>query len=109
MKINRKVRQQALSMAMSARFQEGNLIVVDDFTMERIKTKDFVGIMNLLEVGNGLIVIDNAHENLVKSSSNVNGFKVLSAEGLNVYDILLHKKLILVQPVIESLEKRLSA
>ena len=109
MKINRKVRQQALSMAMSARFQEGNLIVVDDFTMERIKTKDFVGIMNLLEVGNGLIVIDNAHENLVKSSSNVNGFKVLSAEGLNVYDILHHKKLILVQPVIESLEKRLSA
>ena len=108
MKINRKVRQQALSMAMSARFQEGNLIVVDDFTMERIKTKDFVGIMNLLEVGNGLIVIDNAHENLVKSSSNVNGFKVLSAEGLNVYDILLHKKLILVQPVIESLEDRKS-
>ena len=109
MKINRKVRQQAVSMAMSARFQEGNLIVLDDFTLERIKTKDFVGVMNTLNIANGLIVIDNASENLVRSSSNVNGYKVLSSEGLNVYDILLHKKLILVQPVIESLEKRLSA
>jgi large subunit ribosomal protein L4 len=109
MKINRKVRQQAVSMAMSARFQEGNLIVLNDFTLERIKTKDFVGIMNTLNIGNGLIVIDEASENLIRSSSNVNGFKVLSSEGLNVYDILLHKKLILVQPVIESLEKRLTA
>lgn len=108
-KLNRKVKQQAVSMAISARFQEGNLIVVDDFSLERIKTKDFVGVMNILDVGNGLIVVDNASENLTKSSSNVNGYKVLSSEGLNVYDILLHKKLILVQPVIESLEKRLTA
>lgn len=108
-KLNRKVKQQAVAMAISARFQEGNLIVMDDFSMERIKTKDFVGIMNVLDVGNGLIITDAATENLTKSSSNVNGYKVLSSEGLNVYDILLHKKLILIQPVIESLEKRLMA
>ena len=108
-KLNRKVKQQAVAMALSARFQEGNLIVLDDFSMERIKTKDFVGVMNLLAVDNGLIVTDNATENLTRSSSNVNGYKVLSSEGVNVYDILLHKKVILVQPVIESLEKRLTA
>ncbi len=108
-KLNRKVKQQAVSMALSARFQEGNLIVIDDFSLDRIKTKDFLGIMNVLDVKNCLIVTDNASENLAKSSSNVNGFKVLSSEGLNVYDILLHNKLILIQPVIESLEKRLMA
>jgi large subunit ribosomal protein L4 len=108
-KLNRKVKQQAVAMAMSARFQEGNLIVINDFTLERIKTKDFVGVMDVLDVANGLIVIDSASENLTRSSSNVHGYKVLSSEGLNVYDILLHKKLILVQPVIESLEKRLMA
>jgi large subunit ribosomal protein L4 len=108
-KLNRKVKQQAVAMAISARFQEGNLIVMDAFSMERIKTKDFIGVMNVLDIGNGLIVTDSATENLTKSSSNVNGYKVLSSEGLNVYDILLHKKLILVQPVIESLEKRLMA
>jgi large subunit ribosomal protein L4 len=108
-KLNRKVRQQAVAMALSARFQEGNLIVLDDFSMERIKTKDFIGVMNILDVENGLIVIDDATDNLTKSSNNVNGYKILSSEGLNVYDILLHKKLILVQPVIASLEKRLTA
>lgn len=108
-KVNKKVRQQAVAMALSARFQEGNLIVMDDFSMDAIKTKDFVGIMNGLEVENGLIITNDASENLTKSSRNVNGYKILSSEGLNVYDILLHKKVILVQPVIESLEKRLMA
>lgn len=108
-KVNKKVRQQAVAMALSARFQEGNLIVMDDFSLEAIKTKDFVGIMNGLDVDNGLIITNDASENLTKSSRNVNGYKVLSSEGLNVYDILLHKKVILVQPVIESLEKRLMA
>jgi len=108
-KVNRKVRQQAVSMALSARFQEGNLMVLDDFSMDQIKTKDFVAIMNILNVDNGIIVTDNATENLSKSSRNVNGYKVMSSEGLNVYDLLLHKKVILLQPVIESLEKRLMA
>lgn len=108
-KLNRKVKKQALAMAMSARFQEGNLVVLDDFTMDAIKTKDFVSIMNLLNIENCLIITDGATENLTKSARNVNGFKVLPTDGLNVYDILLHKKLILVQPAIENLEKRLMA
>lgn len=106
-KLNRKVKKQAVAMALSARFQEGNLIVLNDFTMDEIKTKAFVNTMKTLEVTNGLIVMDNAAENLTKSCRNANGFKVLPAEGLNVYDILLHKKVVLVKPVIESLEKRL--
>ena len=108
-KVNRKVRQQAVAMALSARFQEGNLVVLDDFSMEQIKTKEFVKIMNVLDVDNGIIVTDNAPETLSKSSRNVNGYKVMTSEGLNVYDLLLHKKVILLQPVIESLEKRLMA
>jgi large subunit ribosomal protein L4 len=108
-KLNRKVRQQAVSMALSARFQEGNLVVLDAFSLDQIKTKEFVQVMNVLDVDNGIIVTDNANENLTKSSRNVNGYKIMSSEGLNVYDLLLHKKVILLQPVIESLEKRLMA
>jgi len=96
-------------MAMSARFQEGNLVVLDDFSMEVIKTKDFVDVMKVLNIENGLIIAEGVSDNLNKSARNVNGFKVLPSEGLNVYDILLHKKLVLVQPVIENLEKRLIA
>jgi large subunit ribosomal protein L4 len=108
-KLNRKVKQQAISMALSARLQEGNLIVLDDLSMDRIKTKDFVSIMGLLDADNALIIAAKGNEQLSKSSRNVYGYKVLPVDGVNVYDILLHKKLILVQPVIESLEKRLVA
>lgn len=108
-KLNRKVKKQAVSMALSARFQEGNLVVLDDFTMEQIKTKDFINVMNTLDLSTALIVIDEDNENLSKSSRNVNGFKVLNVGGLNVYDILLHGKLVLLQPAISSLEERFTA
>ncbi len=108
-KLNRKVRKQAIAMAISARLQEGNLVVVDEFVMDAIKTKDFVEIMKGFDFENCLLVTEGKNENLNKSARNVNGFKVMSTEGLNVYDILLHKKLMLVKPAIESIEKRLEA
>lgn len=108
-KLNRKVKKQAVSMALSARFQEGNLVVLDDFTLEQIKTKDFINVMNTLDLSTALIVIDEDNENLSKSSRNVNGYKVLNVGGLNVYDILLHGKLVLLQPAISSLEERFTA
>ncbi|KAF0187973.1 MAG: 50S ribosomal protein L4 [Desulfobulbaceae bacterium] len=108
-KLNRKVKKQALAMAMSARNQEGNLIILDDFTLEAIKSKEFVKVMKVLNIDNGLIITENVNDNLNRSSRNVLGFKVLSTTGVNVYDILLHKKLILVRPAIEVLEQRVIA
>lgn len=108
-KLNKKVKKMALAMAMSARYQEGNLVVLDDFSMDTIKTKDFVRVMNTLEIENGLIITSGCNENVNKSARNVNGYKVLPIEGLNVYDILLHKKLVILQPAIEGLEKRVMA
>ena len=94
-------------MAMSARLQEGNLMVLDSFQMDAIKTKEFLNVMNLLQLDNCIIITNDNIDILHKSSRNANGYKVMSVDGLNVYDILLHKKLVLVQPVIDSLEKRL--
>ena len=108
-KLNRKVKQQAVAMAMSARYQEGNLVVLDDFTLEAIKTKEFVSIMEVLELNNALIVVDSENEELSKSSRNVPGYKVMKTDGVNVYDILLHEKLVLLQPAIERLEERFTA
>ncbi len=108
-KLNRKVKKQALAMAMSARNQEGNLIILDDFTLDAIKSKEFIKVMKVLNIDNGLIITENINDNLNRSSRNVHGFKVLSTDGANVYDILLHKKLILVRPAIEVLEQRVIA
>ena len=108
-KLNRKVKQQAVAMALSARYQEGNLVVLDDFTLEAVKTKEFVSIMEVLELNNALIVVDSENEELSKSSRNVPGYRVMKTDGVNVYDILLHEKLVLLQPAIERLEERFTA
>jgi len=103
----RKVRKLGLCMALSSRFAEENLLVVDDLLLDRIKTKDFVGIMQNFNFDNALIVIAADNDNLEKSSRNVHGFKVMPTGGLNVYDILLHRKIILTKASIGQLEARL--
>jgi large subunit ribosomal protein L4 len=103
----KKVKRLGLKMALSARYSEENLMVLDNLTLDEIKTKKFVAIMDKLELGNALIVISDSDQNIEKSAKNVHGIKVISAAGLNVYDILRHKKLIIVQSSIEKLEERL--
>ena len=108
-KLNRTVRQQAVAMALSARYQEGNLVILDDFSMDAIKSNEFVSIMELLEMNNALIVVDAENDELSKSSRNVPGYKVMKTDGVNVNDILLHEKLVDLQPAIERLEERFTA
>lgn len=106
-KLSKKVRRLGLRMALSARFSENHLKVLDDFQLEEIKTKGFIGVMDGLSIRNALIVVPGANENLVKSSRNVHGFQVMPSEGLNVYDILNHEHLVLLQTCIGQLEERL--
>jgi large subunit ribosomal protein L4 len=106
-KLPKKVRKLGVRMALSSRFSEKNMLVLDGFDLADIKTKQFVEVMKKLNIENGLIVIPDKNENLEKSSRNVQGYKVIPAEGLNVYDILLHRSLVLLQPCLGQLEKRL--
>ena len=106
-KLPKKVRRLGVRMALSARFSEDNITVLDGFDLADIKTKQFVEIMKKLNIENGLIVISGKNENLEKSCRNAQGYKVIQADGLNVYDILLHRRLVLLQPCLGQLEERL--
>jgi large subunit ribosomal protein L4 len=106
-KLTKKVRGLGLKMALSARFSENRLVVLDNFDLDEIKTKKFVSVMGALNLNNALIVIPENDEKLEKSSRNVPGCKVIATAGVNVYDVLLHKNLILLQSSIDQLEKRL--
>jgi large subunit ribosomal protein L4 len=105
-KLNKKVRRQALAVALSAKKVADNLMVLDDFPMETIKTKNFLRVMKNLNVGSGLIVLSEEDEKLYRSARNVKDFKVMSVDGLNVYDILLHEKLVLLKPAVSGVEQR---
>jgi len=106
-KLSKKVKKLGLRMALSSRFAEEQLVVLDNFQMDEIKTKSFQSVMATLEIKNALIVTPERNENLEKSSRNIPGIRVIPTDGLNVYDILLHKQVVLLQPCIDQLEKRL--
>jgi large subunit ribosomal protein L4 len=106
-KVPKKVRRQALKMALTSKLQEKSLIVVDKLDLEAVKTKQFVEVMGALKTKEALIVTDRELENLELSSRNVPRVKVVRSEGLNVYDILRFKHLILLEPSVKQLEGRL--
>ena len=108
-KVPKKVRKLALKMALSSKLQADDLIVLDKFDLKQVKTKDVIELLRGLNLTNALIVTAEKNENLELSSRNVPDIKVLRSEGLNVYDILKYKTLILLEPVIKNIEGRLAA
>lgn len=105
--VPKKVRKLALKMALSTKLQNENLLVLDSFGLEEIKTSGFVAVLDALEVNNALIISDKADNMLELSSRNVPGVKVLRTDGLNVYDILKYKKLVLLESSVGAIEGRL--
>ena len=103
----KKVKKLALKMALSARNQEGNLVIVDRLELPEVKTKNFVKIMNNFQFNNCLVITDEIDENVGLAARNAIGFKVLPVAGLNVYDILKYSKLMLLQSSLAMLEERL--
>ncbi len=94
-------------MALSSRWQGDQLMVLDNFHLDEIKTKKFSQVMDRLQLKKTLIVTDQENLNLEKSARNVNGVKVLRADGLNVYDVLRYDHLVLLKPSIPIIEEAL--
>lgn len=107
-KLNRKVKKAALRSVLSSRYQEQNLMVLDALTMANISTKDFVATMAALGLEKPLIVVSEKEKNLELSARNVPGVTIITADGLNVYDILHHKTLLMTVPAVERVEKELA-
>jgi len=106
-KVPKKIRKAALRMALTDKFQTDRMVVVTDFSLPEIKTVNFVKIMKNFEINRALIITYDKNENLEKSSRNVPWVKVMRYQGLNVYDILKHDHLFLVQSALNKIEEAL--
>ncbi|MBW1865149.1 MAG: 50S ribosomal protein L4 [Deltaproteobacteria bacterium] len=106
-KVPKKVRKLALKMALSSKLKDENILILDQFELDEIKTRAFSEVAGNLNVENALIIIDQENENLALSSRNISEFKVMRFEGLNVYDILKHKTLVLLEASVKAIEGRL--
>jgi large subunit ribosomal protein L4 len=108
--LSKKVRRAALRGALSLRQQEGAITVVDALDLSEFNTKRVAGILTALGLAGQsvLIVIAEADEKVEVSARNLPRVGVIRAEGLNVYDVLRHARLVLTKAAVEALDARLS-
>ena len=104
----KKLRKIALKCALSAKAQDGKLIVLDDAAAKTPKTKDLAGKLDKLGWSSALLIENESFDaNFVLAARNIQGFDLLLQEGANVYDILRRDTLVLTKNAVEALEARL--
>lgn len=106
-KVNKQIRRQALKMALTSKFVANDLMVVDQFNFDEIKTKKFVECAQNLGLRKALIVVGKKDNNLSLSSRNVPGITVLDSQSINVYEILKHPQVVLDSHAVTALQERL--
>jgi large subunit ribosomal protein L4 len=106
----RKARRSALKSALSAKVQAGELLVMEDINFSEAKTKSVVKMLNDLKVNESkaLIITADTNENVEKSSRNIPGVKSITSQGLNVYDLLYHDKVLITKDAVSKVEEVLA-
>ncbi len=103
--IPKKVRREALKSALSLKHRDGNLVILKDFNLLQIKTKQIVNFLKRFELNRALILIDGDNENLKRSARNLENVKVLKVDGLNVYDLLRFNTLVMTQDSVAKVQE----
>ena len=104
-KLNKKEKRAALKSALTNKVQENNLLVLDELKFSEIKTKNFVKVMNNLNVEKGLVVIADNDTNVVMSAKNVADVNTTLVNTINVYDIMKAKKVVLTKDAVAKIEE----
>ncbi|MFQ5900737.1 MAG: 50S ribosomal protein L4 [Thermodesulfobacteriota bacterium] len=102
--IPKRARKEALRSALSLKFKTGELKILSGLKLKEIKTKVLVEILNRLDAASCLIVTKEKDPILELSARNIDVAKLVQVEGMRVYDILSHKKLVIEESAIEAIE-----
>ncbi len=112
-KINKKMKQKAMFMALSDKLANGTLVVLDDIKMDEFKTKKFNEILTAIEskiLNNdrrNILVINDTKDDKVKySARNLKGAEIINLENINIVELLKYKNLLLTEAGIKTLEER---
>ncbi|MBE6264003.1 MAG: 50S ribosomal protein L4 [Prevotella sp.] len=105
-KLNKKVKELARKSALSYKAQENSIVVVEDFTIEAPKTKDFVNIAKNLKVDGkkALVLLPEVNKNVYLSARNLKGVEVLTASQLNSYKVLNADVLVISENSLKTID-----
>lgn len=105
-KLPRKVRRLALLSGLSSKVREENVIVLDGLTFEAPKTKEFTQVLKDLSIDKkALFVTANLDETVALSARNIPGISVVTADSINVLDLVAHEKLVMTKSAVEKIEE----
>ncbi|MCQ6276447.1 50S ribosomal protein L4 [Bacillus sp. V3B] len=108
-KLPKKVRRLAIKSALSSKVVDENILVLESLAFDAPKTKEFKDVLKALSVDSKtLIVTADLDENVALSARNLPGVTVLTAEGINVLDVLNHDRLIMTKAAVEKVEEVLA-
>ena len=109
-KISKKTRALALRKALSERLKLGDVIVVDDLKLASHKTKDFMKVIDALELTGTTLVVSGGEENqnLARAVNNISFVTITTSDSLNTYDVLRPDKLLFTRSAFEKVEARLN-
>lgn len=105
-KLNKKVKKIARLSALAYKAKESNIVVLEDFSFESPKTKNYSQFLNNLKLSDKktLFIVGDSNKNLYLSSRNLEGTKVVAASDINTYDILKANCLIISESAISKIE-----
>ena len=103
--IPKKMRQAAIKSALTAKLQEGNLVVVDKIALKEIKTKKMVEVLNKLNAEKALVVINAKDINVTASTKNIENAKAITVNTINIFDLLKYNKLVITSDAVKTIEE----
>ena len=106
-KVPKKVKRLALKSALSMKFRQDRMLILNAFPMDEIKTKRFQEVLDRFGLQKVLFVMDKTYPVLEKSSRNIKNVKMIRSEGLNVYDLLYHDHVVFLEPSLKNIEEAL--
>ena len=106
-KINRKLKKLAMKSAYSIKAQEDKIKIVEDFSLEEIKTRNVADMLKALGITEGktMFVLSNNDEILLKSSKNIQGLNLAVAENTNTYEVMNSDVLIFAKTAVEKVKE----
>jgi large subunit ribosomal protein L4 len=109
-KLNKKVKRLARVSALTYKAKDNAITVVEDFSFEAPKTKNFVDLLKNLNLADKktLVVVPNTNKNVYLSARNIEGTQVIKASDLNTYDILNANNLVIAEGSVKEIENILS-
>ncbi len=109
-KLNKNLKRLARKSALSIQAKDSNLVVIEDFNFETPKTQEFVKVLKALELDakKSLFVLGSENKNVYLSSRNLKNSKVVSATGINTYNVLNAGKVVITESTLEGIESNLS-